>query len=137
LPFCFGASASSRVALWWDSPAPVSGSAGAGITGLDMPQFILQSISIVLSIVSIGLWIRVARSNQLIHSVAWWPLSLFVSNLLFSISAIIYARVVEFLPAVYLNYWGQAIRIHMLIVFIVAAWRMIEIVQYRSVNGGS
>lgn len=97
-----------------------------------MAQFLLHVINVGLSIAAMRMWYKAGSLNALIESVRWWPLSLFVNNLFFSLVAVIDVNIVDFVSPVFLNYWSQAVRIHMLIVFIVGALRMIEIIKRRS-----
>lgn len=102
-----------------------------------MAQFLLHLLNIGLSLVAIGLWKRAGRASRFVESVRWWPLSLFISNLLFSIVAIVDVNVFDFVSPIFLNYWGQAVRIHMLIVFVVGSGRMLELFSARRVQRGS
>lgn len=102
-----------------------------------MAQLLLHVINVILSAVAIVLWRRAGRSSRFVDSVKWWPLSLFISNLAFSMVAVVDVNVVDVLSPIFLNYWGQAVRIHMLIVFIVGAGRMLELVTARNQRRGS
>lgn len=82
-------------------------------------QVVLHMISIIVSIAGIIGWVIVARADRRLQTAVWWPISLLVSNALFSLVALIDLTLVDILSNVTLNYWGQGVRIQMAVTLVV------------------
>jgi len=84
-------------------------------------QVILQLLNIVLSIGGIVGWVIVGRADLRLHVAVWWPISLLISNALFSSAALIDILFVDIVDNITLNYWGQGVRIQAAITLIITA----------------